>query len=104
MADIEPTEQQNPKKSFKIDEKTSLRAAIGLNAGMAIGLMAVFVAIIISSMVLWEKIFVAFGIFCGCTMQIIGTIGSIQRLKAYNAAMLEYARLNASQEPASYHG
>ena len=87
-----------------IDEKVQLRAMIGLNAGMALGMIAAFVAIVVSAMMLWYKIFAAFGIFCAICLQIAGVVSSYQRLKSYNKAIEEYNKLNTSTESTSYHG
>ena len=86
------------------DERTKIRTTIGLNIGVSLAIIAIFIATIISGMVLWEKIFVAFGVFCMIILQVSGIINSIKGLKAYNAAMTEYERLNTSQETTSYHG
>jgi hypothetical protein len=71
---------------------------------MTLGIIAVFIAILFSGMVLWEKIFVTFGLFCAIVLQIVGIIGSIQRLKAYMAAMEAYEKLNLNPTPTTYHG
>ena len=87
-----------------IDEKMQLRATIGLNIGMALGMTAAFVAIVVSAMQLWYKIFAAFGIFCAICLQVAGVVSAYQRLNAYTKAMEEYKKLNTSTETTPYVG
>ena len=90
---------------FQLDERGKLRAQIGMSIGMTIGIGAAFVAIVIlAQMQLWYKICVGIGLGCAFLMQLGGVTGSIGRLKAYNAAMAEYEKLNTSQETTTYHG
>ena len=89
---------------FQIDERAKLRAAIALNIGMSFGMIAAFVAVILSSMAIWYKIFAAFGLFCATLLQLSGVLSTIKRLKDYNAAMKEFEKFSTNTEPVSYAG
>jgi hypothetical protein len=86
------------------DERMKLRAMIALNIGMAMGMLAAFIAILLANMVWYYKTFAAFGLFCACCLQLFGVFSTIKQLKAYNAAMKEYERLNTNTEPVAYAG
>lgn len=92
-------ELQNLNKvKFQLDERSKMRATIGLNGGMALGMLAAFIAIVLSAMTLWYKIFAAFGVFCAVILQVAGVIGSVQRLKAYNKAVADFNAISPTSQ------
>ena len=87
------------KISFKIDEKAKLRAAIGLNIGMCLGIGASFVALCFADMQTWYRVFALIGTGCGFFLLLGGAINTVMQYKAYMNSMKEFEKLNAGAGP-----
>jgi len=74
-------------KMIKLSQKVQLRASVGWNAGLAVGMAGVLVVLSFSPMKLGMRIFTSIGLLCAIGATIFQLITSIEMLKNYNAAL-----------------
>lgn len=72
---------------FTIDEGMKMRAQIGLNIGMTIGMFGAGVCSVIFIQNIWLRIFSGLGFSCAILLQTFGCIAALQQYKSYQAAM-----------------
>lgn len=83
---------------IKLSQKIQLRAAVGWNAGLAVGMAGVLVVLSFSPMKLGMRIFTTIGLLCAIGATVFQLITSIEMLKNYNAAIKMFEKKGEEEE------
>ena len=83
---------------FKLDESMKMRAQIGLNIGMTIGMLGAGIISVIFIENIWLRIFSGLGFFCAVLLQTFGCYAAIKQLQNYETAMKMFANTESSED------